>query len=140
MTVTVEGFLLCDSAHDYGGRVSALGAFVSVIQARALPTFYQVGLVVRVAWPYDEFGDGHMLAVEFRYDADDELIARVEAGTAPHEPEARHPDLPIGVNLVAPIGLHLRRPGMYSVRLIIDGTEASDLRRPLKVVTELPVP
>jgi hypothetical protein len=138
MTVTVEGFFLCDSAQDYGGRVSALGAFVNVIQARALPAMHQIGLVARLAWPYDEAGEGHTLAVEVRFDADDELIARIEAGVDPGLPQAPHPDLPVGLNLVVPLGLHLRRAGFYSTRLIVDGTEV--VRRPLKVVSELPMP
>jgi hypothetical protein len=140
MALIVEGFFLCDAAHDYGGRVSALGAFVNLVQARTLPAVHPIGIVARLAWPYEEVGEGHTVAVEVRHDADNELIARIEGALRPHEPHAPHRDLPVGLNLAVPLQLHLRRPGFYSARLIVDGSEVRDVRRPLKVVSELPVP
>ena len=139
MTVSVEGFFLCDAAHVYEGKISVLGGFVSAIQAQSLPIVLPIALVTRLAWPYDEAGEGHTVAVEIRHDADGELIARLEATLPPQQPDVPHPDLPVGLNLVAPLQLHLRRDSLDS-RLIVDGDEVAAARRPLKVVTDLPMP
>jgi hypothetical protein len=141
MTVNVEGFFLCDAAHVYEGKVSVLGGFLSAVHAQALPIVLPLTLVTRLAWPYDEVGEGHAVAVEVRHDADGELIARLEAAMPRGQPpDVPYPDLPVGLNLVAPLQLHLRRPGLYSARLIVDGDEVAAARRPLKVVTALPMP
>ena len=114
MTVSVEGFFLCDAAHVYEGKISVLGGFVSAIQAQSLPIVLPIALVTLLAWPYYEAGEGHTVAVEIRHDADGELIARLEATLPPQQPDVPHPDLPVGLNLVAPLQLHLRRDGLYT--------------------------
>jgi hypothetical protein len=39
----------------------------------------------------------------------------------------------VGVNLVAPLAVLLQHDGHYSVRLVVDGDEVVDVRRPLTV-------
>jgi hypothetical protein len=134
MPLSVEAFFLSDAAHDYSGRVSVLGAFVNLIHARELPAIHQLFVVARLAWPYEEIGLGHQAAIEIWDEAVEQRLVRFGGELPQHEPDAPHADLPVGVNLVAPLAVQLQHDGLYSVRLVVDGDEVVDVRRPLKVV------
>lgn len=129
----LQGALLCDSAHDYGGLVSILGGFASILRISNFPAISGVWFAGRVGIEHDEARRPHEVVVRAVTDGGDEL-GRVTARMPPQDPSSLpEPELMGGLNLVFPLPFHITGPGMHWVELTVDG-QPPLARLPLKVI------
>ena len=117
----LEAALLCDSAQDYGGRVSILGGFTSIWNCQVFPSAGMPYFVGRVAFGREEQNNGHTFVVLVT-DARSETIFTVSATIGPSEtPVDTTLLVSKGLNIVLPLAIHFSEAGMYMVILEVDG-------------------
>lgn len=130
----LEGAFLCDTARDYGGRLSALGVFINLVRAPELPTVRELTLVIRVGWVTEGSSfelEDYPVDVTVR-DPDGEPIQGATFRASAASQTNAHPELPAGANLVLPLVLELRRPGVHTVDISLEGHPMKSL--PFKVI------
>lgn len=132
--MNVEIFTLCDSAADYGGRLSVLGVFDS-IQAPAVPAVHpHCAVAARLRFEDSEVCD-HEIALSV-IDGDGRDIMpkiRMKIPSPPRDSETMCANLVLNMN-------HPRFPrfGEYSIDLAIDGQMRA--RLPFLVRPAQPMP
>ncbi len=135
----LQGALLCDAAHDYGGLVSILGGFVSVTFARQLPTPASIWFAGRVGWAPEELTEPHTMLV--RATGPDgvhlgEVLATLTPDAVQRGAGLQFPELASGINLVFPFPFPLLTEGIHWVTLFVDDQEMAAL--PMKVILQPP--
>ena len=131
---SVQAAMLCNAASvEQSGLVSMLGAFIDNISGPQFPIRHQLWLVARVQWNPGDEGRAHTLVVQVAHPDGEELF-RVEGGAAVGE--GSDPTMPSGGNLVVPLLLDVRRPGIYQISLSMNGEPL--WVGPLKIETQLP--
>jgi hypothetical protein len=129
---------LCDAASEYGGRLSALGAFINTIHVGSLPGLAQISLVLRLSWL---MGDetrfsNYQTRVEVRTPRGrqiQETVLSIEGEMAGTEEAA---DLPVAANLILPLVIPLEELGVHQVVISIENTEVKTI--PFKVLVGPP--
>jgi len=133
----LQGALLCDAAHDYGGLVSILGGFVAAMYVPQLPVPAPVWFAGRVAFFAEEMDQPHDLLVA-AYSPDNALLGEVR-GTVDANADLRAsaiPEIAAGVNVVFPFPFPIFREGIHWVSFSVDGDEL--VRLPLKAIVGRP--
>ena len=125
----VEIFTLCDFARVYGNQLSIMGT----IDALFIPSFPMrhlgFSIACKVNFLSSEAGE-HTIRIDFiDQDARPILNPQVKTVEVVPNPELRQSSFVIAVR-VPPLDFH--RPGTYSTRLTVDGSEHVDL--PLFVI------
>ena len=132
----LQGALLCDSAADYGGKVSILGGFVSIIYVQMFPTPAPIQFAGRVAFSDEEARQPHTIVIRAK-NAEDEVIAEIRGETPPGDPSTlAAPELMGGLNIVVPMPFPIMHPGLFQVELLVDDQLFVSL--PVKVTDQIP--
>jgi hypothetical protein len=129
--------LLADAAQISQGKTYILGGGVSILRRSDFPAPVGVVLVMQFTYHRSEGEADHQLRIEFM-DADGgavlpEIHGELHVG-------GPQPDVPVNVPLVAPIVISfppfpaIKRPGAYSVEILLDGRHLRSL--PLAVVQQ----
>ena len=124
---------LCDSAVDYGGKLSLLGAFDTIV-ARELPAVHpQCSVALRILFRKEEEGQ-HTLGVNFVNEDGQSIIppmeGRMNVGSMGDFFFSTH-------NLVLNLQqLRFENAGLYSVDVAIDGRQIASV--PLQVLQREP--
>ncbi len=113
------------------GTFSALGIGLTWFQVPSLPNVISFTAVAVVKWDEDECGQEH--ACVFRVSVDDETIARTTL-TAPAPPWRPHAGS--GTDFAQGLAFDVRRPGNYTVSVVVDGLELE--RLPFEISSQLP--
>lgn len=122
----LEAALLADSAQDYGGKVSILGAFISIVSMPSFPSAWVVQFVGRVAFSKDELRDTHEVEISVT-DNSAETILKVAGSMGPNAVQSHGVMVEMGANIVLPLFLNFEGPGLYMVKLEVDGREMATL-------------
>jgi hypothetical protein len=125
----LQGAVICDAARDYGGKVSILGGFVSILWPTQLGIPAPIWFAGRVAFSHDELDRPHSLQIIIKNDQDAEL-ARV-TGEMPIQDSTQLPtqELMGGTNLVLPLPFPMLSYEMHWIELWVDNV--SLVRLPL---------
>jgi hypothetical protein len=128
--------LLCDSAADYGGKVSILGGFVSLIYVQTFPTPAPIQFAGRVAFTNEEARQPHTVVIRAK-NPEDEVIAEVRGEIPPGDPSnLPAPELMGGLNVVVPMPFPIAGPGLFQVEFLVDDLLFVSL--PVKVTDQIP--
>lgn len=126
----LEAALLADNAQDYGGKVSILGGFVSMLNVPGIPFAYVVQFVGRVSFSREDLEVPHHVQVSVTDDGANAIFtANLELPPAPGVQDGVFVEK--GQNLLVPLLLNIEAPGIYVVVLEVDGEELAQL--PLQV-------
>lgn len=122
---------LCDSAADYGGKVSVLGGFISLFNCQDLPSAGLVHFVGRVAFDSSEVRQSHKFSVSV-VDPSGEVMFSVTSTVVPTQVvQDDEIKLHQGLNLILPLALTFNVLGVHWVKLEVDGVSMAEL--PLQV-------
>jgi hypothetical protein len=117
----LQGALLCDAARDYGGKVSVLGGFVSILWVPQLNIPAHIWFAGRIGFSAAEARHPHAIQIEVVNENGDQL-ASVTASMPAHDPSQwNEPELMGGGNLVTPLPFPIRNYGIHFVKLTVDG-------------------
>ena len=122
---------LCDSAVEYGGKLSMLGAFDTIV-ARELPAIHpQCAVVLRILFRKEEEGT-HLLRVNFVDEDGHSIVPPIEGGVQ----VGSMGDFFFSTqNLVLNLQqLRFERTGLYSVDVTIDGRQIASV--PLQILRQ----
>lgn len=114
-----QGALLCDSAQDYGGKVSILGGFVSMIFPPALPVVAPIYFAGRLAFTDAEVTREQIIWVR-AIGPDGQQLAEIRGEYNPQPIQNPVPELMIGANVVVPFPFPIQQYGMYRVEMSVN--------------------
>ena len=123
------------------GRLNVLGGCVERDQhGRVLPAVpFSCTFVARPAYlDNEEAMSEHTFSLTI-LNPDDVAVAEISGRLRPeHDPVlgARHPQMPVGFNIVLPVPVPMELPGVYVVAFLLDGN--APIRLPLIVETGTP--
>lgn len=128
---------LCSAATYRDGLLSVLEAGLERFSPDGYPAVVTPQLVVRIDWDPSDFGSAHTLRVVVEHD-DSERLADVGWGVTYEPPPDADPDLAFFTVVSHPLTMQVRRDGLYTVEISLDGESARTLR--LRVLARLPQP
>jgi len=120
----VEILTLCDSAADYEGRLSLLGAFDTIMAASFPATHHQCAIALRLRFNRIEEGS-HSIRIHFVDDDGAFIMPNLEAQlgvTFVDNSETASVNFIFGIE-----GLPLAQPGTYAVNLGLDGKQEASV-------------
>jgi len=131
-----EGSFLCDYAAEYGGRLTAMGVFLNLVDTQQLPVVHRMMLVSRLAFIGLSEDFEHKFEIKFQVidPAGSTLFALDAAAVVPAQD--LHRDMPPGTNILVPLQVALQVPGVHQVQILLDGSLALSL--PFKVILTTP--
>ncbi|MDQ1438737.1 MAG: hypothetical protein QOK43_2366 [Acidimicrobiaceae bacterium] len=138
MGTDIDFALLCSAATFRDGLLSVLEAGLEVFQPTSLPAVIQPWLVFKVAFG-DDGRDGPQLArayVELQGSDAVEPERVADVGFSLIAPSASPDALSAFVMVIHPLPLQIRRSGVYTVNLVLNG----ELRRQLPFKVERLIP
>jgi uncharacterized protein YuzE len=128
---TVDYALLCHAALvQENGLLSVLGGGVDRVGGVEFPLRFALTLAFRIEWDDAELELPHSLLIRVEH-PDGERLAEVQGGLVAQRMPGVGPGMPVGSIAAVPLALDVRRPGLYRVRISVDGDELKAL--PLSV-------
>lgn len=154
--MTVDAFL-CDGVQAVGGKLYALGIGWNLINTAALPAQHsRIGIGMLIHVPYTATNQNHKFVVQINSEDGGVVpLATAAEGSDPRVVEngrvvrlggefnvGRPPELTHGDEQIVPLAVHLdmvefEQPGLYSVMVLVDGSEAARLPFRIRQVPQI---
>ena len=137
--IRLQSALLANAAQlEPSGLVSLLGGWIDSVAGPEMPVRQQLWVVARLTLEPDDVKVAHTFRLVIEHSDATERVATFDTSIPPNAGPVDQidPDLPLAIPLVLPMAAEFRRPGLYYVRLIVDGDELWS--NTLKVRTVLP--
>jgi hypothetical protein len=117
---------LCTAASFRDGLLSVLEAGLQQFEPDELPYRMQPTLAFQLILDESDLGRAHPMSVDVTHQ-DGERIAGLTFDFSMNRPPGTDPELPIAFTAIQLLPMDLRRDGLYSVRVAIDGLEPTQL-------------